>query len=433
MKHLLRIYNTIDLYLNNLAPYLLAFSIFLLHIPYYEIPLLNTYILARLITILLFGYLSISYFFQKERGKLNKNITIKLLVLFTFTTGLSIITSESISAFISNYEDIVLSTLFYSNCYLLLSKNYPVVFKYIVIAFIASTFVSVLDEFFLLLNPHIYLQIAKYILHPNQYEFIQSSTFRGRLFVNRFNEIFLPLMFVLLIHGNKLRRILLSVCIFFIGILALFSGWRIRLAAVFVGLLSAPVLLMYNLKKKILIISISIIVLICMVMASDFVMREITGYSTVGRLILEDDADVTALTVRLGFFGKAIELFKSSPLIGVGLGQYSLLGDRPYENYYSLFIEREIEAELLSVGPHNIFFHLLAETGILGFTAFLILILYFIYSDWHTWRLKGNNPFSISFILGFWILFSFALFHSEFGFQFYALLWTFRAINETEE
>ena len=81
------------------------------------------------------------------------------------------------------------------------------------------------------------------------------------------------------------------------------------------------------------------------------------------------------------FFSKYIEayymtslnMFYSSPLLGLGPKNYRLFCDNP--NYAYL-----VQANLnCSTHPHGIFFQLLAETGIIGAVLYLILIMWLIY------------------------------------------------------
>ncbi len=438
MKNLLKMWNTLDTTFSAYTPYLFALSLFLLHIPYYSITsisLFNSYLIARLLTIILFFYLAISKLFEREKLSLNQNVTIILLVLFLFATGLSSIAAFSMSAFISNYEDIVLAVLFSINCYLVCAKNFSTTSKWIVLAVIASTALSVIDELILLINPIFYMQYAQVLLHPSQYEFIQASIFRGRLFVNRYNEVFIPLFIFFIVYPLKIntKKLFLTILIILIFTLALFSGWRIRLLTSIMGIATLILFIKdFTTKKKIIIFSSIFIVFFILIVGSDNLMRSFTGYSTIGRLLFEDQQDVDALTSRLNFFKKSIELFVSSPIVGVGLGHYSLIADKPYRQFYTVFQEQKIEAELLSLNPHNIFFHLLAETGSIGLLSLVIVLIYFIFQDWSIFTQKKNSKLPIYSILisGFWILFTFAIFHGQVGFQFYALLFGFRAVLE---
>ena len=69
--------------------------------------------------------------------------------------------------------------------------------------------------------------------------------------------------------------------------------------------------------------------------------------------------------MRLLFWGFASSLFLSSPVVGVGYGNFRALYDIP-----------GIASGIFDV--HNLYLQLLAETGLLGFTAFFFMIVHVI-------------------------------------------------------
>lgn len=159
-------------------------------------------------------------------------------------------------------------------------------------------------------------------------------------------------------------------------------------------------------------------------------MKYYFNYSTLSRITLEDQEDVKALTSRINFYYKAYDLFISSPYFGVGLAHYPLIGNQPYGIYKPRTKESEIAAKLVGTGPHNIFLGSLAETGIIGTIPLMFFILICLKNDlilFYNIKNRFNENKLIS--LSFWLLFSFALLHPEIGFHFYALLFSFRAIN----
>jgi len=72
---------------------------------------------------------------------------------------------------------------------------------------------------------------------------------------------------------------------------------------------------------------------------------------------------------RLMVWNMAIKMYKSSPLIGVGAGQFQVL----FENYIPLKY-----SFLDAFNAHNTYLQILAETGILGLTSFFALFGYIV-------------------------------------------------------
>ena len=92
----------------------------------------------------------------------------------------------------------------------------------------------------------------------------------------------------------------------------------------------------------------------------------LTGRGEVGRVL------DFAVDLRLGAHRTAIEMFLSSPLVGIGAGNYPLL----YEEY-SRWLGIQSAAQLAQpiYWPHNAYLEVLSETGILGLIAYGGLVL----------------------------------------------------------
>jgi O-antigen ligase len=100
------------------------------------------------------------------------------------------------------------------------------------------------------------------------------------------------------------------------------------------------------------------------------------GYNLVDRFLLTNNArDVSDTLGRLLLYSQAINIFSSSPITGVGIGNYySLVGAFQINRYFSVF--DQFEVFLVPIASHNEFLTVLAETGILGFACYFF-IMYF--------------------------------------------------------
>jgi len=86
------------------------------------------------------------------------------------------------------------------------------------------------------------------------------------------------------------------------------------------------------------------------------------------------------------------------------------------------------ERAILIDDPHNLFFSAYANTGFLGLSTLLILIVYFLLTD--IMIFNKNEDVLKGYILVFWSVFIYALFNPWMYFQFFGLFWILRGIIE---
>lgn len=106
------------------------------------------------------------------------------------------------------------------------------------------------------------------------------------------------------------------------------------------------------------------------------------------------------------------DVFRDYPLLGVGYGNYAY----HYLDYQAKFFNNPRNAEFYGKAAnlklaHSEFFHILAETGLVGFILFWALLVFVLYSSWKL--LHNNNGLLIrSYIAAFLIISVHALFDS---------------------
>src|SRR5262249_46848070 len=82
--------------------------------------------------------------------------------------------------------------------------------------------------------------------------------------------------------------------------------------------------------------------------------------------------------MRLLFWGFASTLFLSSPVVGVGYGNFRALYDIP-----------GVASGIFDV--HNLYLQLLAETGLIGFAAFLATIVHLMRKCFRSLKARSND------------------------------------------
>lgn len=120
------------------------------------------------------------------------------------------------------------------------------------------------------------------------------------------------------------------------------------------------------------------------VLASYIVLSLATGRVALwDRFLLRDYRnDVDSLRRRVVMAQQAIDLFTQYPIFGVGTGNYkdnvqvvyTSFGGRTYEPFYKIL-------QNVYAYPHNWFLLVLAENGVVGFTALLLLLYHFAKID----------------------------------------------------
>jgi O-antigen ligase len=109
------------------------------------------------------------------------------------------------------------------------------------------------------------------------------------------------------------------------------------------------------------------------------------------RLVGQERLEIESTTERLSYFDQAWQLIKKHPLLGVGLGNYTLA------------VHNEIDPDLQSWDyqpVHNIYFLVLAELGIVGLILWLALLAVFIFKNFKIKELVTAYPllFTLLFI-----------------------------------
>ena len=92
-----------------------------------------------------------------------------------------------------------------------------------------------------------------------------------------------------------------------------------------------------------------------------------------------------------------LEIFKTAPLTGIGAGMFRVLCEQTI--YAETFIPR------CNNHPHQYYIQILAETGLIGFAAFVIMITSLIYVIWANGRQSSDLFKKSCFIVPFALFF----------------------------
>lgn len=111
--------------------------------------------------------------------------------------------------------------------------------------------------------------------------------------------------------------------------------------------------------------------------AGMIVARFAFGYNLLDRFLFRDaHRDITESLGRVTLYNQALTVFQAYPIFGAGYGNYfSVVWPFPHMQYFSIF--DQFEPFPVPIAAHNEFYTVLAETGLLGFVSYLLLV-YFI-------------------------------------------------------
>jgi len=250
---------------------------------------------------------------------------------------------------------------------------------------------------------------------------------RNRFFGDALDETLIPLLFYFLIRKEVkiLNKIIASSSLALITFLTIVSNWRSKLVIYFFSLTGSLLLYKINFKKLLTfgIIGLSII------LVTNFVSLYTVGQNIIDRVIYPGKQESETITARYNFWREATEIGFSSPIVGVGLGNYfDNLSSKSRELSKSSIVNT-YESFITIDDPHNIFFSIFATTGLFGIISFILLTGYFFYTDY---KIYVKNQYEVnSLIIIYWSIFIFSILNPWLYFSYLAFIWFIRGLIES--
>jgi len=326
-----------------------------------------------------------------------------ILTLFVIST-LTIIVAVNPTSFWERYKEILLGLMLYFLCketIILPSK-----FNFIILL---TTVCTVIYELFLHISQVInagLMQLFSQIIAYKHWQMVALKLSENKYQVDYYNEIFIPLIFTLLIsEKSKIRQLFLIILLSLIVTLSILSNIRTRLLCSIIGILIAVYInrKKINIKKYIIllfgffIIQLIIVINIQLFLRSDFLFYE--------RWTLDEySRDFKPLQSRLSQIEDSMQV-ASNNILGVGLGNYyEYINSNPTKRFLyqpSNYADKWHSGGLEDV--HNVFGQYLVETGPIGFLFFVLLLTIFFKNDLLLINVKRS--FIPSYITAFWIFF----------------------------
>lgn len=367
------------------------------------------------------AFLITAVIYKLYRNNASLKIDNKILILFlTFfaSQSMSVFSAENISSFISTYKEIVFSGFFFILSIYFINDSKSI--KNVILVLFAVAAINIFFQIFILLFPNYFVSFGQTFINPSYLSSVSFNLVRGRVSIAAYDEIMIPIILYYWIR-SKNRKILLPLGIL-ISIFSFLSEFRTKIIMLGFALAGSILIFKNNIKKYFIFLLIVPIVF--------YLLYSIQGYTVLDRFLLQNQTDISTVTSRIQRWEMAFEMGLSSPLIGVGLGNYYDYLPLQYQKSYSgySFIREEYNAA--ATDTHDIFFQTFAETGILGLGTFVALLLYFVKKDFRLLR-HNNAELSKALVISFWTLFIYSLFNPSLTTITYpSLFWLLRVIIE---
>lgn len=416
----------------TIAITVLILSLYLLNSPgfFFVNKIMTTFRFAEFIWLTLFGLTCYFVFKNQAIIKSNEKINIGLITVYFISQTLSIINAVNIKVFLSRWESVFFSFIFLIVLFYLIKNKHDAAI--IIRMLILSFFIPITVQLTILFFPELFTYYIAPFLNASSYNLVAYNLQKGRLYFENYNAVIIPLLFYVLYSGKnnlvKIAAVVMMAVIFFIAFIS-------NIRSVFLLTLFAFAGSMMIVKKWIG----SVVPIVLMLVFSCFIALAVSdqqlGFNIIDRFALQDNnEDYDTLVKRVELWKQAWELGLSSPILGVGLGNF-------FDNTQGVFAAKthviqntstKVSVLNMAEHPHNIFFATMAETGFVGLTSLILFILFFLQNDARFLLIKQarENTITKLLIVGFWSVFLYSFLNPSSSIRFYSLSWLMRVLIE---
>ena len=352
---------------NKLHINILFFSVLLLPVSLFVGPL----IVEILVFLICFSFIS-NLILEKKKIFFN-NFEIMFISFFFLIVISSLLSDYKLISLKSSFLSIRFIILIYAIIFIIKKLDY--FFKYFFIicfgTFILNMFagyLQIIEDDFFLLN----LGIAKSI--------IVTGFFGDEKRLGSFLCRILPLVIgcYLLVSKKEINKKIINILILFIPLFFLVFLTSERMAFIYcVFTFLFFIFYGFRINKKIVIFfSLFILLIPLLLYASNFNTFRQTVTNSYNQ-IFPNSKMVYFSKQHQAFAITSIELFKKKPILGIGPNNYRRKCDEVTPDFISKKINFDKpEIENCSTHPHNIFFQLLSETGLIGIIYYIIFNIF---------------------------------------------------------
>jgi len=340
-----------------------------------------------------------------------------LLMFFIVTQALSVIPAINIESYFSVYKNLILSFIIYIifRGYYFKKNKFNIVNLTLIIAFSINLILNCMI-FFGPRSLNDYLM--NYLLNPETKEYIKASLYHNRLFFQSYIFCLIPMLFYQAnITKIQFVRWLMIFLVMVSFLIANYSHFRISFIVTGSAILFSLLLFYKNFNNKLI-----ILIIIIVLFLSTFI------GSAANRLFSPDLSDLKTIDSRFRFWKESIYI-GSYHILGVGLGNYYEYLTVP-KTQAVLIAENKHWQTIVYQNPHNIFFNIYAESGIIGLISFCALIISYLFKDIKELLVKKNQLYLV-IMLAFWELLLFGITNPTYSVQFWILFFILRSLLDS--
>lgn len=409
---------------------LLCIAIFLIRLPpVYLLPiksaLFNSHSIARYLLMILLAFSLVLIYLNKIRLILDNKLSLYIFFYF-LSLSLSIIPAVNPQAFFSIYKHHLVGIVIFLLSVIILDSKDKII--KLIKVLVLTVVINAVYEFFIYFQPAAILSTLKNFIYGQYWDVLFMNYQRERYFIDIYDSALIPfLLYFFYTSRDRIYKITSLLIIFAVSFFALISNFRSQ----FIMVLFSLVLGLHIFFRKLSSYGLQIVILLFILYTGYVISATYFGSNSLDRLITPGEDEYATITKRTYLWKQSIDMVSLSPFFGIGLGNfYDYL---PTSKKLNLSVFRWVnDLQMISeTHPHNIFFSALAETGYIGLLSLILLIIYFIKTDYK--YMKFHNPIISSTIIGFWSLFIFALLNPPVTLPYISLFWIFRAIITNSE
>lgn len=407
----------------GLTEFILALIIFFSRIP--PLSLVNIGINMNIYSLIgiLLCFLTISLIYKKKIISRHGISTSIFILVYFLSLSISIINARNITSFLSNYKDVILGLLIFFVVISSVTKKNVHIFIFILLI---ASFFNISYQLIAIYLSDIAKSNIDFFIHDKYIQFFNFQMGRGRFFGDSFDEVYLCLFFPLLVNGKNIKmKVFTGFVILGTIYISLISNWRSKTILMMIAIIVICIQFVIRKMHLVLLSIILAIVLIISFIGSNYYFQS-ANLEIISRLNFKDTQDIKTINSRFSLWNKSLEIVKSSPLVGIGLGNfYDYLNSRQKSNNR---VQLNTGAKFIVIDdPHNLFFSVLASGGLIGFISLISLLTHLLYID-AILLIREHTYLNIGLVISFWLLFLYAFLNPWQYYAFLSQFWYIRGL-----